>query len=254
MKIAARLLILGLLLGGGCARYPENRDNGLGGKQIEVSFTVSGRIRQDYHYFVLLNQTNDGNNTPGPVPVIDSPWGNGFAAPSRKNDDDTDAQGFNAFVSYDPIYLQGSGGNYGLSIVNGSAIYSAFQPLGLPDFYEPVPEGGNTIRFRLSLARLRRAGDTADPAFIQVNILATNNLPRNDETNAASKSWDALGDARFDGALNSWVTIPIAQNTTYTDDNTGLSEPSGDVREKLLTLRNDPDLDITSWRIRILSQ
>lgn len=240
-----------------CARYPADGGTGAGGKRLVVSLTVRGRIRQDaYHYFVLINQTDDQND-PGPVPVVDIPWGNGFAAPARpKNNAGADAQGFNAFVSYDPVYRQGSqatGGNYGLWRVNGPAIFSTnFEPLGLPDVYAPVGENDTVISFQLSLARLKRDASAPDPQYIQINLLATNNLPRNDDDPGVFKLWDALGDGRDTGTINTWLTIPLGQDSVRTNRETNL-EPSGDVREKLGAGADDPDLDIVDWTVEIRS-
>ena len=259
MKVCLLLLCLIPLFSlSGCARFPEQRTDGPRGKQLVVSMTVRGRIRQDaYHYFVLINQTDDPND-PGPVPVVDIPWGNGFAAPSRPKDNaGRDAQGFNAFVSYDLLYRQGSqtaGGNYGLWRVNGPAVFSTnFEPLGLPDVFAPVREEDNTLSFQLNLARLRLSGSSADPRYVQINLLTTNNLPRNDDDPAVFKLWDALGDGRDTGTINTWITIPIDQDSVRTNRNTNL-EPSGDVREKLGAAVDDPDLDITDWRVEIRSE
>jgi hypothetical protein len=232
-------LIVPALLGG-CARFPEDRDDGGRGKQLVVTLRVRGQIQPPdaqtpYYYFVLINRT-DNLNDAGPAPVVERPWGNGFAAPAQPG-----AQGFDAFVRYDRFQPQGG---YGVYRVEGNPVNAVFLPLGRPDAYTTPQRGEATLSFRLDLSRL------PDPnaRYIQLNLLATNNLPQGADD--APKAWDALGDGRDTGTINTWITIPTDQNSVRTNRDTNL-EPAGDVREKLGPTVDEPNLDIVDWTVEI---
>lgn len=230
-----------------CAKYPENRTGG-GGKRLFVTLRVQRQIQTfdvqpPYSYFVLLNQTENINDA-GPVPVIGSPWGNGFAAASQPG-----AQGFTAFVQYDRNQPQGG---YGVYRVVGPPFNAIFTLLGAPDQFTVPQAGEATLSFQLDLNRLKTDAAAATPRYLQINFLATNNIPRGDDPNSP-KSWDALGNGSVSGEINSWITIDTTQDGVYSNADRTI-EPPGDVREKLLGTVNDPDLDIVDWTVRIQSQ
>lgn len=262
-----------ILLSSGCARYPQNTIGGSGGKQLVVTMRVRGRIRTTpppdlpgapsptYYYFALINFTDDVGDA-GPVPVVNIPWGNGFAAPAPLP---ANRQGFVGFVRIDAFQQQGYG-VYRVPATDPSnpdsplfnPVTANFERLGLPDRYSPLAAGDAVISFQLDLSRLpaylrNRGNGTRTPArYVQINLLATNNLPQGADENAP-KAWDALGDGRDTGAINTWLIIPLDQDVVQTNEQTNL-EPAGDVREKLGAAVEDPDLDIVGWTVEIRSQ
>src|SRR5437762_523502 len=84
-----------LLFAGGCARQPPNQ-NTLSGKRLVVDMTFAGAVDPTQHYFFLINASND-QNASGPVPVLGTPYGNGFATDSAASN----TGGFTDFVEYD---------------------------------------------------------------------------------------------------------------------------------------------------------
>ena len=269
-RLAALVLLPALL--SGCAKYPDDRQ-AAGGKQIVVSMQVAGRIRPEYFYFVLINLTDDPNDA-GPVPVVDIPWGNGFAAPAPLP---ANRQGFVGYVTHNQFEPQ-IYGVYRVAPVDPAQpdgpltnpVIRNFQPLGLPDAYTPVDaQNTNTLSFRLDLARLptfRRPGpdgvlntpDDTTARYMQINLLATNTLPLGAESNVF-KTWDALGDGRVTGGIetggiNTWFTISLDQNVVRRESEVNLEPVDNDVREKLDRVVTDPDLDIRDWTIEIRSR
>jgi hypothetical protein len=250
VSVLAGCVVLGTVAAAGCARYPENRDTGPG-KQILVTLRVRGRVQppdalQPYYYFVLINRT-DNLTDPGPVPVVSTPWGNGFAAPAQAG-----AQGFVGFVRFDRFQPQGYG-VYRVAVINGqldNPVNNRFEYLGPPDAFAPIDAGDATLSFRLDLARL----PNPDARYLQFNLLATNNIPFASDDPFAPKLWDALGDGTT-GEINVPVTIDTTQNTVRTNANSGQIEPERDVRERLDGPRVDePNLDIVDWSVEIRSR
>ena len=240
LQAAGLIALLLLLLPTGCAKSPAGTSSGTG-PQLLISMTVAGSIRPDYFYFVLFNNANDTSGTNGPIPVVASPWGNGFAA-GRTAD-----AGLTHFVRVDASQPQGGYGVY--AIVPGSDLRT-FQYLGAP-LQETT--GSNTIQFRIPLSQL---GTTAVPAGgiqnLQINFLATNTIPT-DPNYGGTKFFDALGDARQPGGINNYITISTTQSAIYQNSDK-LLEPSGDVTEAgngVFRPVNDPDLDITDWRVEV---
>lgn len=237
------IVLFTLAFAPGCARVPADQQAGLG-KQIIVTLRVRRQIQPltsaqvPYYYFALINRT-DSPNDAGPVPVVDRPWGNGFAAAAQPG-----AQGFVAFVRYDRFQPQGG---YGVYRVEGNPVNGIFTPLGRPDAYTTPQEGESTLTFRLDLGRL----PNPDARYVQINLLATNNLPQGAED--APKTWDALGDGRDTGTINTWLTIDTTQDGIRSDANSADLEPEGDVREKLGGTVDEPDLDLVDWSVEIRS-
>ncbi len=229
-----------LLLPTGCAKSPGGQTSATGA-QLIISMTVAGRIRSDYSYFVLFNNANDASGANGPIPVVTTPWGNGFAT-GRTADG-----GLTHFVRFDPSQPQGGYGVY--AIVPGSSLRT-FQYLGAP---LQVTTGSNTLSFRIPLSQLATLAAPAGGAQnLQINFLATNTVPQ-DPNYGGTKFFDALGDARQPGGVNNYITISTAQSAIYQNSDKAL-EPTGDVTEAgngVFRPVNEPDLDITDFRVEV---
>ncbi|MFN3690601.1 MAG: hypothetical protein ACK4UU_06730 [Fimbriimonadales bacterium] len=208
-----------------CARFPDTPTAG-GVRRIVVEVQVAGRIRPDYHYFVLFNLSNDPTGQAGPVPVVAPPWGNGFAAGA-----------FTHFMRFDN--LQPAGG-YALYRVQPNTNLSVFQYLGAPRLSEPVGAESNRLRFEIDLTQLiPNPVDAQQMQFIQLNIIATDRVPI-DPNDTAPKVVDALGDPAQ--GVSQYLNLRIDQNRIVRNADTSL-EPRGDVA--------DPDLDIVDWRVEV---
>lgn len=223
---AVRALSGLLLLGcSACARFPDTPTAG-GVRRIVVEVEVAGRIRPDYHYFVLFNLSNDSTGQSGPVPVVAPPWGNGFAAGA-----------FTHFMRFDN--LQPAGG-YALYRVQPNTNLSVFQYLGAPRFSEPVGAESSRLRFEIDLTQLiPNPVDAQQMRFIQLNIVATDRIPI-DPNDLTPKVVDALGDPAL--GVSQYLNLRIDQNRIVRNADTNL-EPRGDAP--------DPDLDIVDWRVEV---
>ncbi len=226
IRQAARAGVCLLLLSlSACARFPDTPDTG-GVRRIVVEVQVAGRIRADYHYFVLFNLSNDPTGQAGPVPVIAPPWGNGFAAGA-----------FTHFMRFDN--LQPAGG-YALYRVVPNTNLSVFQYLGAPRFSEPVGAQSDRLRFEIDLTQfIPNPLDAAQMRFIQLNIITTDRIPI-DPNDPTPKVVDALGDPAL--GVAQYLNIRIDQNRILRNADTNL-EPRGDAP--------DPDLDIVDWRVEV---
>lgn len=239
--LAAKIALpaLPLLAVAGCARAPGGAQNSTGA-QLIVSMTVAGRINPAFSYFVLFNTTNSPTTSTGPIPVVASPWGNGFAAGQ-----------FTQFVRYDST--QGSAGYGVYSVVPGSNLRS-FQFLGSPLQFTPPGDSGSTLQFRIPLSQLAVSGISADQIQnLQINFIATNSTPT-DANTSATKLFDALGDARQVGGVNNPITISTAQSHIYQNSDSVTPEPSGDVTEAgngVFQTTSEPDLDIVNWSVEV---
>jgi hypothetical protein len=281
LAVAAALMGAPALLTNSCARVPESAGTRTRGKQLTVSLTVEREINPNYFYFVLINLT-DEDSDPGPVPVVQGPpWGNGFAAPIRQSPSSAltvpfGQQGFVGYVLFASgqyqVYALRSDPNSGL-LLNPVLGPTSFDLLSRPDIVSPVPAGGNAIEFQLDLARLpgyRRGNGpdnvagTADDViarYVQINLLATDNLPVGSVDPLARKTWDALGDGRVGSfndpanggnpGINTYVSIPLDQNLVTSEDERNLEPPDNDVRERLDRAVAEPDLNIVRWTVRL---
>jgi hypothetical protein len=234
-----------------CARVPKSGVIATGAL-LRVTFKVRGAIdasSNPSYYFILLNPV-DAIGDPGPSPVVTRPWGNGFAAASQAG-----AQGFTGFIRYDRF--QGLGG-YNFYKVAANSDGTLFNPVTgiftLPERPDSVivPQPGESeLSFQLDLARLPKPPGVTG-RFLQVNIVATNNLPQGNDD--AEKLWDALGDGTDPSALNAWITIPADQNVTRTNAETlPILEPTrNDVRDHQNgPIIDDPAIDIVDWSIEL---
>ena len=231
------MLLLCLLMFVGCAKYPDNAAGN--GRRLIVRFTVAGKVRPDYCYFVCINNSNDALGSNGPKPVLTAPWGNGYAAGQ-----------FTHVVEYT------SGQTYGIStlykIINPSNPINR-QPIGTPLNTE-LSSDGSTLQFTIDLNSILNSGQTVDQLqALQINIIATNRVPLN-PNDTSSKYWDALGDGRDNTTINAYLHILTAQDGSWQNQSGALNyEPSGDVMDRDTPASVDPDLDIVDWQVELRS-
>jgi hypothetical protein len=226
-----------VLLLSGCAKFPDVPPLPTS-KRIIFEMTVAGKIRsgqeQDsaglpYVYMVALRTSTDINPTEqGPVPVIASPWGNGFVAGNCTH-----------FVWWNPELSP----RYALYQFRDATLNEWFQ-IGVPVTYEEVPLGGKRIRFELDLTQLAPTPeDAAALQTLQVNFLTMDRIPSGV---GGSKAWDALGDSRSVSEINSYINVPLRSSAIYDNRRLNNLEPQGDVA--------DPDLDIIDWAVEVRLQ
>lgn len=240
MKNTFRLLLLSLLtfvFTSGCAKAPNSVATNQ--SQLIVTLTVAGQINPNYYYFVLFNNTSNPSSSVGPIPVINTPWGNGFATGE-----------FTSFMRYNQS--QPNAGYEMFSITPGTNLLS-FQYLGAPSQYTAVSSGGNTLRFQIPLSQLATSRISADQInSLQVNFITTDYIPV-DPNASITKNFDALGDARAN-VINSPITISTQQSRVYHNSDFPPAEPSGDVTTTgngTFANVNMPDLDIVDWTIEV---
>jgi len=185
---------------------------------------VAGRIRPEYHYFVLFNLSNDPTGQAGPVPVLVPPWGNGFAGGA-----------FTHFMRFDRFQPQARYALY--RVVQGTNL-SVFEFLGVPISVQPVSAESNRLRFEILLTQfIPDPEDAQAMQFIQLNFIATDRVPI-DPNDTTPKVSDALGAP----GLGQYLNLRIDQDRIIRNLDTGL-ESGGDVA--------DPDLDIVDWRVEV---
>jgi hypothetical protein len=197
----------------GCAREPSGSSTAVLGRQVVISMTVRGNIDlADDYYFVCFNVNNTSENGfTGPVPVVTDfqSGGNGFAG--------------GAFSSFVEIHQGQPQSNFG--------IYSVSSNLLTPS-YLGQPINGNisngTLTFEIPLSDIASASGIAESSIssVEVNFITTNDVSTN-PNDTTIKYFDALGNPEL-GQLNDFVTIPTAQDTTYSDS-TFNDEGSDDV-------------------------
>ena len=241
MKIPSFLFALPLVILTSCAKVPP-AGNFVAPKLLRVTFALRGEVQtsesgQPYYYFVTINRTADPADS-GPVPVVDRPWGNGFAAANA-----TAGQGFVGFVAYN---YRGPGYGVYSCLSNGvlkNPVEGIFTPLGLPHQSTPIVRGTKVVSFQVDLNTL----PNSTQRYVQLNIIATNNIPQGAED--APKVWDALGDGRNTGSLNQFITIDTAQNQLRRNTDDRREPTENDVRDHVLSLVDEPNLDIVDWEI-----
>jgi hypothetical protein len=262
------LLLLSGLLAGSCARTPAV--TAAGNKTfLIVNMTVRGQIQPSdatvpYYYFCLINLT-DNQNDAGPVPILNPPWGNGFAADKQP----PGGQGFVGFVRYDRFQGQGGYGLYGVpkdatgTFIRAATVPQAgFVPLGQPDSYRTPQQGESLLTFQVDLNRLKKNpldATEALPQYVQINLLTTDKLPQGADD--VPKAWDAFGNSRT-GTLSTYVTLQTTVNRILRnsdlqpDDPLSPGEPTDiDVKDRQFgQIINEPNLDIVDWSIEIRHQ
>lgn len=226
MRGAKVILLLIVALSSGCARFPANPTPG-GVARVIVELRLDGRVKPEYLYFAIINFSNDSFGAEGPLPVVQPPWGNGFAAGA-----------FTHFVLY-----SGVRGGYGLFQGSPLITLDASIPLGPPSSFEPVGTDSRILRFEVDLTQfIPDVDDARAMRFAQVNLMCADRAPI-DPHDQASRFWEAFGDGRSPADLSRFITIRLDQNRIYRNVDFAQLEPSGDVP--------DPDLDLIDWSIEV---
>jgi hypothetical protein len=250
-RVLLPLTAAAMLLPASCARTPAGLANN-GGPQLIVTMTVAGHINPQYFYFVLFDVEPAGTNDPGPLPVISTPWNNGFATGS-----------FTSYVEWNAdAYSVWSAPNTGTMPPQQPYTY-----LGVPVASTTVQDNiSSTISFQIPLSELATASVPASEiTSVTVNFINTNQLPADTEGGNTGKLFDALGDDLVQpGGINQPVKISTVQSATY--DNNDLTAPAQEVVGDVVECENgslvsddDPDLDITAatgsnagWSVQVV--
>lgn len=212
VPVVAALAGWALLVTCGCARGPAGGVNNAVNKLL-VRVNVAGRIDDTLFYFVAFD--DGGNPAFGPLPVVSSPFGNGWGTGT-----------FTTFVRYH----QGIYQVFGHRVNPDNTVADTF--LDQPLF--SVPPRGNQLEFTLDLNRVFAAGATQ----LNVNIFATDQILV-DPNLQAIKREDGLGVTGTE-----YITFRIDRNGVF-DNSIGL-EPIGDIV--------NPDLDISNFRFEVQRQ
>jgi hypothetical protein len=229
-----------------CAKFPSSSTT-TSGKVLTFTMTVAGVINPNDLYYVVINNANDANGSAGPVPVIGSPWGNGFVAGSATT-----------YVEYHIPATADGYVIYNFTSAAANPLLTANQ-VGVPTQDTPVTSSSNSLEFQIPLSDLATASvPTATTNYIQINFINTNQSPVNTfNTLSIPKLFDALGNTQNPNDLNHYITIPTAQDGTYSNTSGSSIEPQGDVAATTgsgLTGTSDPDapnLDIINWSVQV---
>lgn len=258
-RLLRPLLVLLLLLPTGCAKSPSSGGaSPVSGPQLIVTMTVAGNINPSDYYYILFNVNNtpgpNSSSVTGPVPVVATPYGNGYAAGAFTN-----------YVEYNGG--QPGGTNFNYYVVDPTLFNS--QALGQSRLIQSQAVG-NTLTFQLPLAYLATAAVTADQiTSLQVNFITTNVVPVNGQNITVAKYFDALYPPQQAG--NSYVNLIIRDvngallANTFTNNGSGVGESSGDVAQYVNGVPEiisgttsdgvtSGDLDITNWTIQLTAQ
>jgi hypothetical protein len=225
MKFRAILLsamaALMLIFAAGCARFPVNPVP-ITGRQLIITVTVAGEINPNYYYYVAFDTS--GAMTPGPLPVVAIPWGNGWGTGNISN--------YVIFHTGQPF------GGYALyRFTNPELLFPQLVGNGSPVSWVTPPPGANTLQFTIDLGQLATAALPADQIDqININFITTDVVPL-DPNAPVRKLYDGLGVRG-----NEFITIQTATSQVYNNSQTNLEFP-GDV---VL-----PDLDIIDWSVEV---
>jgi hypothetical protein len=221
VRAMAALVISACVIGlAGCAKFPAGGVKPTG-KQLVITMTVAGQINPNYYYFVAIDNENDP--TSGPLPVIGTPWGNGWGTGA-----------LTSFVRYDRLQPQAG---YGVYAVKPRTSLLGSTYVGPPINVIPVNPGSNTLRFTIDFSQIETATIRADQiSQLNINFITTDVVPL-DPNYPGPKLWDALGPAGSD-----YITISTQTNRKYQNSDTQL-ELAGDVP--------NPDLDIIDWSVEV---
>ncbi len=220
----------------GCARFPQGST--VSGKRLTIQFDVRGRIRSSYFYLITIRNANDPTGVNGPKPVLNPPWGNGYAAGS-----------FHYVLQYSAAQVFGDATLYQITNPDEPLLR---RPVGAPLSVSVSPDG-RRLTTTLDFAQIAKAGQQAtDIRFLQINIIATDRIPLN-PMDGGAKNWDALGDARDPLQINSYLNLRVDTNGVWVGGSAAaVAEPSDDVFDRDRLASNiDPDLDIVAYRIEV---
>lgn len=184
--------------------------------------TVAGEINPNYYYYVAFDTS--GTVTPGPIPVVAVPWGNGWGTGNISN-----------YV----IYHTGQPfGGYGIyRFTNPNLLFPQLVGNGSPISWITPPPGVNKLQFTIDLGQLATTSLPADQINqININFITTDVVPL-DPNAPVRKLYDGLG-ARG----NEFITIQTTTSQVYTNTQAEI-EQAGDVV--------DPDLDIIDWSVEV---
>jgi len=218
-------LILVAALGLGCAKFPGG-GGGTGATRLTFRLILDGPINSNFVYIVAMRPTTeDPPTTPGPIPVVAPPWGNGFVE-----------GGVTHFVRWDlsqsPHYLIYQ--FQGIDLIN-------YSERGVPINFLEVEANGKEIRFEIELPQISASEAEADTwRTLQVNFLTMDLVPQG---SGGNKSWDALGNGNLPNEINEYVNIPLRTSGTYDNRRFQDVEPRGD--------NPDPALDIVDWSVEV---
>ncbi|MBI2841954.1 MAG: hypothetical protein HYX78_00985 [Armatimonadetes bacterium] len=217
------LLVVSTLLAimiAGCAKFPEGGAP-VSGKRLIITMTVAGEVDPNYHYYVAFDTS--GTPTPGPLPVVGSPWVNGWGTGNITN-----------YVVYDQLQPQGGYGVY--RFVPGTNLLGTVY-VGPPISSVTPPAGANKLQFTIDVSQLATDTLAADDIdLVNINFITTDVVPI-DPNFPGPKYYDGLGQSGSD-----FLSISIKTNQTYTNSQSNI-ESAGDVPL--------PNLDIIDWTIEV---
>jgi hypothetical protein len=204
----------------GCASTPNNATPNTG-VRIIVTMSVAGDIDPNYHYFVAIDTS--GQSSPGPLPVVGPPWGNGWGTGNITN-----------YIIFDAAQPQGGYGVY--QMVPGTNLLGTVY-VGPPINITTPPSGSNRLQFTIDLGQLATP-TTPITSISQVNInfITTDIIPL-DPNYSGPKYFDALGPTG-----NDFITISLNTSQIYSNSQTNI-ESAGDVAI--------PNLDIVDWSVEV---
>lgn len=217
--LSAAVITIALVLSG-CASFPSNATP-ITGTRLIITMTVAGEIDPNLHYFVAFDTS--GQASPGPLPVVGPPWGNGWGTGNITN-----------YILFDGLQPQGGYGVY--RIVPGTnLLQNVF--IGPPISFFTPPAGSNKLQFTLDLGQLATP-TTPVTAIEQVNInfITTDIIPV-DPNFPGPKFFDGLGPTG-----NDFITISVNTSQIFNNTQTDI-EPAGDVPL--------PNLDIVDWSVEV---
>jgi hypothetical protein len=225
IKKLALVSITALLLAvltAGCARFPTGLVP-LSGKRIIVTMTVAGEIDPSYYYYVAFDTS--GTSTPGPVPIVGKPWGNGWGTGKITH-----------YVIFNQFQPQGGYTLYSFSPTD--QYLESPKYIGAPVTFVRPPDGANKLQFSIDLNQLATDSMPADQIdLVNINFITTNILPVDSYADISNKYYDGLGSVG-----SSFISISVKTSQTYTNSQTSI-EGSGDVRI--------PNLDIVDWTVEV---
>ncbi len=268
--------LLTALAAAGCAAPVPGTVNQLTGYRLRATINFNDALSGNYYYFVLINNRHSAipqANGPIPVggPISGSTYGNGFATGSTAG-----TSGFTDIVLY--------GQQLPIGVAqNNTAIYHVIgedtTDLGNANYFDLrfIRQTGNALQssdpinsgspatasqliWEIDLGQLTIDPSTNLPyassatrlsavqqmSWLQINIVATNILPRDPQT-AVNKQYDSMGNNNQQ--QDYYIGIPVFLNGAFQPGsypNLAGAEVTGDVQPP--GSPQDPKLDMTGWK------